>query len=106
MNMRSSGGAVRGRSLLLEEKKRVELALSVVAGLRSEFMLWELTDPFAGGGSYRWGRGRGHGAENRVEEFTLLKNSSLTNCNDEKREVNITSYFQQQHFQWKKSDIC
>lgn len=78
----------------------------VVAGLRAELMLWELTDPFAGGGSYRWGCGRGHAAERKAGGFTLIENSSLTICNDEKREVNITGYFQQQHFQWKKSHIC
>ena len=64
----------------------------MVAGLRAESMLWELTDAFAGGGSYRWGCGRGHAAEKKAGGFTLIENSSLTICNDEKREVNTRCF--------------
>ena len=36
-------------------------------------MVWELADPVAGGGSHRWGRGGGHGAESGDGESSLTE---------------------------------
>ena len=50
----------------------------VVAGLRAESMLWELTDAFAGGGSYRWGCGRGHAAEKKALQTPFAHSDPTT----------------------------